>query len=428
MPQPGCGATGRNAAVGVVTLIPEPGINAAGYFKAELGLGESGRLFLAVAEAAGEKLATYSVGAHFNRQEHPFEDLGGGQFPYDLNVFCVNGDKARALAAELAPEFGNRYTVGLWAWELAEFPPYMQDGFQFVDEVWAVSRFTADAIRAVSPRPVYVLPPPVVVPEQSEPADLASFGLPAAPFMFLFVFDFHSTIDRKNPLGLIEAFKKAVPTGAGPILVIKSINGYRVPEELNRLRAAVTKAPGVYLMEDYLDAGGLRSLMSLCDCYVSLHRSEGFGLTLAEAMALGKPVIATGYSGNLEFMNPGNSFLVDYELGRVPSGSGPYQKGASWADPDLEQAAGFMRLVVEDPAKAAARAARGYADVREHHSVGDRAIALKSRLNDLRASDTAAAVQLRKNQVFTPIAGESPYRKSGGPCAVWLWDSAARGL
>ncbi len=389
-------------------MTPETGINVAGYFRAELGLGESGRLFLAAAEAAGERVATFSFSQTLNRQEHAFEDVGVRAAPYDLNVFCVNGDKVRDLTSELGPLLKDRYTVGLWAWELEEFPPYMRDGFAFVDEVWAISHFSASAISTVCPKPVYVLPPAIVVPESIEPADRASFGLPAEGFVFLFIFDFHSTLARKNPLGLIRAFRKAFAPGKGPILVIKSINGHRVPKELKRLRSAVEKAPDVYLLEDYLAPARRTSLIALCDCYVSMHRSEGFGLTMAEAMALQKPVIATGYSGNLEFMNPDNSFLLAYRLVRIRAGSGPYQRGARWAEPDVDEAARLMRTVVDDPDVAAERAARGYADVRTHHSIANRASVLRARLQDLRAGDRNTQVRRRLEQVnFHPPPGRA---------------------
>ena len=365
----------------------ENGLNVAGYFRAELGLGENGRLFLAAAEAAGEKIATIPYGETVSRQNHPFDDRNRLSAPYDINVICVNGDKVRGFATHVGPSFfKGRYTIGLWAWELEEFPRYMQDGFQFVDEVWAISGFSAAAISAVSPKPVLVLPPAIVAP--LDPAvDRASFGLPATTFMFLFIFDFYSVMARKNPLGLIEAFKSAFGPDEGPVLVIKSINGHQRSDDLEQLRSAAKRVPNVVLLEDYLSAAECSSLIAACDCYISLHRSEGFGLTMGEAMALRKPVIATGYSGNLEFMNNDNSFLVGHRLVPVPSGCGPYQEGASWAEPDVEEAAKLMRLVVEQPEEARRRALRGAADVGANHGVLNRAQFIRKRLDELRSSD-----------------------------------------
>ena len=363
----------------------DAGLNVAGYFRAELGLGENGRLFVAAAKAAGEKVATISYGETVNRQDHPFEDEGERGAPYDINVICVNGDKVRGFASEIGPSFfQGRYTIGLWAWELEEFPLHMRDGFEFVDEVWAISTFTADAIRAVSPKPVFVLPPAIVKPDVHPSVERESFGVPATGFMFLFIFDFHSVMARKNPLGLIRAFQKAFEPGEGPVLVIKTINGHRRPGELEELRSAAARAPNVFLLETYLAASQCSALIAGCHCYVSLHRSEGFGLTMAEAMALGKPVIATGYSGNLQFMSRDNSFLVGHRLVPVPPGCGPYPPGASWAEPDLEEAARLMRAVVEQPEEAARRALKGSREVSTNHALLNRAQLIRERLDYLR--------------------------------------------
>ena len=125
------------------------------------------------------------------------------------------------------------------------------------------------------------------------------------------------------------------------------------------VRYAATGRPDVLVIDGHLPRAELGSLMAAADCYVSLHRSEGFGLTMAESMALGKPVIATAYSGNLDFMNDENSFLVPFSWATVPPGAGPYPVGARWADPDLDAAAAIMRTVVGSPDVAEAVAARG---------------------------------------------------------------------
>ena len=154
----------------------------------------------------------------------------------------------------------------------------------------------------------------------------------------------------RDSLGLIEAFTTAFVPGEGPVLVIKSINAGQRPAEAERLRLRAAAERDVLLMENYLDTTERDALMALCDCYVSLHRSEGLGLTMAEAMAWGKPVIATGYSGNLQFMTDENSFLVPWVPAVIPAGAEPYPAGGTWADPDLDAAARMMRSVIEDPA------------------------------------------------------------------------------
>jgi len=175
-------------------------------------------------------------------------------------------------------------------------------------------------------------------------------------------------VERKNPWGLVDAFGAAFAPGEGPLLVIKSINARQRPDQAERLRLHVAGAPDILLLEDYLDADDRDALVGLCDCYVSLHRSEGLGLTMAEAMAFGKPVIATGYSGNLQFMTEANSFLVPWTPTSIPAGCEPYPPGGRWAEPDLDAAAGLMRTVFEDGDLAAARGRQGAEDLRVLHS------------------------------------------------------------
>jgi glycosyltransferase involved in cell wall biosynthesis len=190
----------------------------------------------------------------------------------------------------------------------------------------------------------------------------------ARPFTFLFVFDYLSQMERKNPLGAVEAFRRAfVP--ADPVrLVLKTINRELFPEAAERLERAAAGLPVVFC-DDYLSRGEVRALMAACDAYVSLHRSEGFGLTLAEAMALGRPLIATDYGGSADFTSPSGSFPVPWRLVEVGEAGRPYPAGALWADPDLDAAAAAMRRVFEDPEAARAVGERGRSEIRERFSL-----------------------------------------------------------
>lgn len=344
-----------------------PGIRVAGYFRAETGVGEQGRLAVAAAEYAGIPTSTYVDMTSASRQEHDFVEEQRSDL--NVNLVCVNADELPGFAARVGQAFfERRYTIGLWAWEIEEFPAQFSGSFDYVDEVWASSEFARSAVAAKTSKPVIAYPIPIVAPRVVRQSVQSDFGIPPG-YRFLFCFDLTSIPARKNPLGLIEAFGRAFRPNEGPLLVIKAVNGERRIADLEELRLAASERDDVYLIDRYFDAATNAALMDSCNCYVSLHRSEGFGLTLAEAMALGKPVIATGYSGNLEFMTKDTAYLVPWFEGTVPSGCEPYPVGARWAEPDLDAAAQFMRHVYENPEEAAAVGARARQHVLTHHGL-----------------------------------------------------------
>jgi len=355
-----------------------PGIRIAGYLRAETGVGELGRLAARCAEAAGVVTSTYVDSHSVSRQAHGYEASRSDQL--DVNLVCVNADELPHFARRVGPRFfEDRYTIGLWAWELEEFPRRYAPSFSYLDEVWGISEFTADAIRAISPVPVYAFPLPILEPSAATPAGRSDLGLPEG-YVFLFCFDMMSIVERKNPFGLIEAFSRAFEPGEGPQLVIKAVNSALKQPDLERMKWVAAKRPDITILDRYLTADANRALMGACDCYVSLHRSEGFGLTMAEAMALGKPVIATGYSGNMGFMREDTAYLVPWSPGEVPVATDPYPHHARWAEPDLDAAASLMREVVDQPAAAAARGAAARREVIATQGVEARAGFIRDRL------------------------------------------------
>jgi glycosyltransferase involved in cell wall biosynthesis len=366
------------------------GVNIAGYFRAEVGVGEAARLLTTAIDAAGIPYSTVAYDASPSRQAHPFTGRGDETAPYDVNIVCVNAEHTAGFAADVGREFfDGRYTVGYWFWELDRFPPSMHTAFDYVDEVWTATRFVAEGIRAIGRRPVHTIPLPVIRPMASPGVTRSTLGLPER-FLFLFAFDFFSVLERKNPLGLIAAFKRAFAPDEGPVLLLKSVNGHQQLEDLERVRAAAADRPDILVVDEYYSAGEKNSLIGLCDCYVSLHRSEGFGLTMAEAMALGKPVIATAYSGNLEFMTGDNSYPVDYTLGSVPAGCDPYPTGSRWAEPNLDHAAALMRRVHDARAEATAKGEIARRDLLTRHDPKTTAAAVTRRLDEIRAADRGA--------------------------------------
>jgi glycosyltransferase involved in cell wall biosynthesis len=191
--------------------------------------------------------------------------------------------------------------------------------------------------------------------------------MPDDVYVFLFTFDVSSQLERKNPLGVISAFRAAFGARRDVLLVLKFTNGEYDPPGVRELYRAA-EGISVVLRDGYMARDELAGLMAAADCYVSLHRSEGFGLGIAEAMALGKPVIATRYSGPADFLTPANSYPVDYQLVPISRDYGPYLEGFAWADPDCEQASRLMRHVVDDRSESAARGRRAAADIAELRS------------------------------------------------------------
>ncbi|HEX5984270.1 MAG TPA: methyltransferase domain-containing protein [Solirubrobacterales bacterium] len=343
------------------------GVNLAGYLGSELGVGEAARQLRAALAARELPAAAIELPVEEARLGETFGALDEENYPFDVNLICANADMLPVIAEAAPPRFfEGRRSAGLWFWEVERFPERWHGSFDYVDEVWTASEFVAEALRPVSPIPVETIRIPVAPGDPGE-VDRAALSMPEG-FCFLFVFDYRSVLRRKNPLGLVEAFARAFEPGSGASLLIKTVGSDARPHHAEELTRAAAAHPDVHLLDGLVSAEAKDAMIAGCDCYVSLHRSEGLGLTMAEAMYFGKPVIATGYSGNLDFMTPENSYLVDFELAEIGEGAEPYAATARWAEPDLDHAAAQMRAVFDDPDEAARRGARAAADIRSSHS------------------------------------------------------------
>lgn len=359
-----------------------PGVTVAGYLRGELGMGEAARSVLTAVDAVGLEHAAVVVNRTFSRQDHPLE-LSEGPYDLDTAIAVVNADQVPMFQGAVGPGlFDGRRAVGLWAWELEQFPEWMATAAGLFDEVWTISSFAANSIRSQVDKPVHVFPLTISSPGRGGSVPSA---VPAGRFVFLFTFDFFSVFERKNPLAIIEAFSKAFTPSEGPVLVVKSVNGDLRRLARDRVRLAAADRPDIVLIEDYVTRDDRDGLLARADAYVSLHRAEGFGLTMAEAMIMGKPVIATGYSGNLDFMTEANSFLVPYEMTEVPPECEPYSPGTPWAEPDVDVAARMMRQVVDEPAQAAAKAALAQTDIARTHGLEVAAAFVERRFEALAA-------------------------------------------
>lgn len=364
----------------------QPGVNVIAYFTAESGVGQAARLMLAGIDAAGIPHATVTYDTAPGRSTHQFSEHGVDKAIYDTNLVCVNADVIRTANHWMGERLrDHRYRIGLWWWETSTFPEMFDPSFDVVDEVWVGSEFVGDAIRQRTNKPVTVIPMPVVVPPAVGGAR-AAVGVPEDTFLVLYAYDFDSVFARKNPIGALEAYMSAFTPDDGCTLLLKSINGERHLEELEELRMAAAGRPDVVILDQYLDATTNRGLIAECDCYLSLHRSEGFGVTIAEAMAYARPVVATAYSANLEFMDDATGYLVPIAEGVVPAGAGPYAAGTTWGEPDIAAASTLLVQLRHNPDEAQAKALAAAEHIRVERSPAKAGKVIQARLDAIRAA------------------------------------------
>lgn len=325
------------------------GINLIGLVRAEMGLGQSCRL-LASALSAGEieySLYDFQLGsALLKAGDHTLDEKISEEFPYNINLIHINPDEMMLMYTRMGEErWNSRYNIAFWLWELEEIPEHWKKFFPMLDEIWTPSEFISNNLRKVTNMPVRTMPYCVEAPVD-EAMDRKYFGFPEDKFLFLVMYDSNSTIERKNPTGAIRAFRKAFKNHPDVGIIVKVNNAK--PRDMEHLKHWLKDCPNVYYITDTLSKVAVNSLIQQADVFVSLHRAEGFGLVMAEAMIVGTPVIATNWSSNTEFMNPDVACMVDCSFVELKKDSPPYKKGAVWAEPDVLMAAKYMRKLYAD--------------------------------------------------------------------------------
>lgn len=331
-----------------------PDVSVIGYLKASNGVGEAARLTLRSLAASSYSVSAVDVALNVvsSRDDSSCDSLlsnaasGRGR----VHIFNVNADQLPLVQDHLHDNLRqDAYRIAIPFWELADFPTEWISAFDRVDEIWAPTRFIQNALISKLRKPVLRMP---IALEFSKPMGFSRthFGLPENRFIFLFSFDFLSFSGRKNPAAVLDAFRFAF-TGSslrGHVsLVIKCVNASFAPNEMQKLRQEIDDHLDVHFVDRELSRVEMLGLIGAVDCVVSLHRSEGLGLLIAEAMALGVPVIATDYSATTELISPATGYPVDYKLVPLQQGDYPYAQGQMWADPDLSHAAWQMRYVVD---------------------------------------------------------------------------------
>jgi glycosyltransferase involved in cell wall biosynthesis len=338
------------------------GVRFIGYAEGALGLGEVFRASLAAAATTPTPFAIYPLRASIETRllapympEH-YDHLHA----YDVNIIAVAGDQLPIVYRAIHPSlFENSYNIFMTYWELPGAPEEWRQNLTYIDEIWVPNDFVANSFAQIFSGPIAVIPPAIRQPGTSF-TTRASYGMQESRFYFMFSFDYYSSPFRKNPLAVLEAFRTAFPGGQENVgLVIKSIGPSEQYPEIQAAIRDIAKDPRIILIDKNLDRDDMLGLIRAADAYISLHRAEGFGLGMAEALSLGRIVIGTNYSGNTDFLNEHTGYPVPYQLRPVQGHEYPYSRGQVWAEPDKAAAVEIMRNIVANPLEAVARAAAG---------------------------------------------------------------------
>lgn len=330
------------------------GVNLYGFAFGELGIGEDLRMAVECCESAKipYRVVNIDPGTELRQMDEALKKQVSESdevAPYAINIFCMPGfDTVARVFLGLGEEvFKGHYNIGWWPWELSVWPQKWKDAFVLMDEIWGGSNFSRQMYALSTDRPTHYMPLPVSV-SRGRTRSRDFFGLPEKAFLFLFMFDFNSHLHRKNPFAVIEAFQLAFPKrNQSTHLVLKVMNVKGDNPEWQKLEGMLAEDARIHVISQTLDREDVLGLVECCDGYISLHRAEGFGRTLAEAMMYGKPVVATYYSGNADFMDDDLTFRVAYEQVPIETGQYPFVDKidrAVWAQPDVADAAEKMKL------------------------------------------------------------------------------------
>ncbi len=325
------------------------GINLVGDIRAETGLGQSMRILAGIMENSNIPFDIKQIDLHGNLEhnDNTWEHKIADRVKYDINVInWIPETWAADYNAADSSLLNCRYNIAYWLWELEEFPDRWLSCIKTVDEIWTPSEFISNSIRKKTDKPVITVPY-VIKAAKNDYYDRKHFSLPPDKFLFLTMYDFISISERKNPSAVIDAYIKAFPVENKDVGLVIKVN-HAEEKRLEKLKIRLKDYKNVYFITNNLTRLEVDSLLYVSDVLVSLHRSEGFGLPLAEAMALGKPVISTNWSASTEFMDESSACLVDYRLINLKKTIGPYEKGNRWADADTEHAAYYMKRLCEN--------------------------------------------------------------------------------
>jgi glycosyltransferase involved in cell wall biosynthesis len=360
----------RRQSLPAVALSQHHGVNLIGHALGRSGLGEDLRMAARSLASAGIAFSIFNLhpGDGMPEEDEALRNRISDDLPFSINMFCTTGMSTiyAALRNRRLITDGRR-NIGIWPWELPEWPEFWSHAYDFVDEIWATSHFTYAAYCRSSPVPVRHMPMAVAV-DDSDGMGREDFDLPAAPFLFLHAFDGLSSYARKNPMACILAFQRAFRHDNDSVgLVLKGLRA-ESDSRWAAIEAAAAKDHRIHLRTNSYSRGSLLDLYRCTDAFLSLHRSEGFGRNIAEMMLLGKPAIVSAHSGNLDFTTHHNAALVPVALRRVKDGEYPFGAGQRWAEPDVDAAARMMQQVAGDADWRSLIASRGQETIAHRYS------------------------------------------------------------
>ncbi len=320
------------------------GINLLGNIRAENGLGQSCRLLAHMLLKTGEPVLFREFVANkeaFRNSDETFTSLLEEKAKYDINIIHMEPPELiRKYTLERLKDLDGRYNIAFWLWELETFPKSWKKAIDLVDEIWTPSEFSSNVIRKITSKPVYTVPY-VVGAEVDTRYDRDYFAVPKDKFLYLIMYDSNSTMERKNPIGAIEAYKTAFPKEDEKAGLVIKINNPQ-PGDIDKIKSILEGYENVYFITEVLTKTEVNSLISIVDVFISLHRAEGFGLVMAEAMLNGTPCVATNWSSNTEFMDEESAAMVKVTFTDIKETVGAYEKGMTWAEPDVQEAAAYI--------------------------------------------------------------------------------------
>jgi O-antigen biosynthesis protein len=366
-----------------------PGVRFIGYADGDLGLGQAFRAYLAAAAQADVAFAIYPFrGGVETRLIEPFmPDRYDTAHAFDINVVLIATDQIPLLLRALEPQLMSRsYNILCTFWELPRAPEAWRPLLEGFRELWVPNAFVADAFRDIFPGTITIIPP-AIHPGDGPFMDREVWRMEPGRFYFLFSFDYYSSPHRKNPMAVLRAFQEAFADRMDNVgLIIKCVGvGDRFPEISSALLGAAKRDPRIIIIDRSLKRDEMLGLIRASDAYISLHRSEGFGMGMAEAMSFGRIVIGTNFSGNNEFLTTDTGFPVPYTLRPVEPWEYTWASGQAWAEPDVEAAAKIMRLVIERPDLATERRRAAKALIEAEYGLPAIGLKIKRRIIEIEA-------------------------------------------